>query len=219
VTTDRDWVSWHDGYDEPGSSLALRLACVRRRIRETLDDLPPGPVRVVSMCAGQGRDLLGVLADHPRRADVTARLVELDARNVEQGRRAVADAGLPGVEFVRGDAAECAAYAGAVPADLVLACGVFGNITDADVRGTIANLPKLCGVGGTVIWTRHTNAPDLTPSIRNWLAANGFTELGFDTRPGHPFSVGTHRLVGPPLPFDPELRLFDFFGRTDPARG
>jgi hypothetical protein len=34
---------------------------------------------VISLCAGQGRDLLGVLADHPRREDVRARLVELDA--------------------------------------------------------------------------------------------------------------------------------------------
>jgi hypothetical protein len=30
------------------------------------------------MCAGQGHDVLGALPDHPRRGDVTARLVELD---------------------------------------------------------------------------------------------------------------------------------------------
>jgi ubiquinone/menaquinone biosynthesis C-methylase UbiE len=215
VTTDRDWISWHDGYDEPDSTLALRLDCVRRRIRETLDDLPAGPVRVVSMCAGQGRDLIGALAGHPRRADVTARLVELAARNVDQGRRAALDAGLPGVEFVEGDAADCASYAGAVPADLVLVCGVFGNITDADIHRTVADLPRLCDTGGTVIWTRHTLAPDRTPSIRDWLAANGFTEIGFDTREGHSFSVGTHRLSGPPLPFRPDRRMFDFVGRSN----
>lgn len=219
MTTDRDWVSWHDAYDEPGSGLALRLAHVRGRIRDTLDDLPAGPVRVISMCAGQGRDILGVLATHPRRGDVTARLVELDARNVAIAREAALDAGLRGVEVVEADAALCESYAGAVPADLVLACGVFGNITDADIRHTIANLPRLCAMGGTVIWTRTTEAPDMTPTIRNWLAANGFTEIGFDTSPGHRFSVGTHRLVGPPLPFAPDLRLFDFVGHANLAHG
>ncbi|GHD35622.1 hypothetical protein GCM10010335_31060 [Streptomyces galbus] len=37
------------------------------------------------MCAGQGRDLIGVLAGHPRRDDVRARLVELDEKAEEGG--------------------------------------------------------------------------------------------------------------------------------------
>ena len=84
----RDWVSWHKAYDEPGSSLERRLRVVQRRVAEKLDEAPPGQVRIISMCAGQGRDLLSVLAQHPRRADVTARLVELDAANVAVAREA-----------------------------------------------------------------------------------------------------------------------------------
>ena len=76
-----DWERWHDAY-EPGGRLEGRLACVQERIRELLDERPPGPIHVVSMCAGQGRDLLPVLSTHPRRDDVSARLVELDPRNV-----------------------------------------------------------------------------------------------------------------------------------------
>ena len=66
-----EWVQWHEEY-APGQPLALRLGLVQDLIRSALDERPPGPIRVISMCAGDGRDLLGVLAGHPRRyADTT----------------------------------------------------------------------------------------------------------------------------------------------------
>src|SRR5690242_9608866 len=180
-----DWVRWHDPYEDPGSSLSRRLARVRSRIADALDAAPPGPVPVLSMCAGQGRDLVPVVAAHPRRDDVRAVLVELDPGNTAVAAEAAARAGLPGVEVVTGDASSTSAYAGAVPAELALVCGVFGNLSDGDVRRTIAELPALVRPGGTVIWTRHRGAPDLTPAIRQWFAAEGFTEAGFDTEPGY----------------------------------
>lgn len=202
-----DWLAWHDGYENPESGLAHRLAAVQRRIGEALDGLPPGPIRVLSLCAGQGRDLLGVLADHPRRADVAARLVEADPRNVEYARRSAP----PGVDVVLGDAAASAAYAGCVPADLVLACGVFGNLAPSDIRHTVANLARFCRTGATVVWTHHTVSPDRTPDVRKWFADNGFSEVAFDSEPGRfHYGVGTHVLAGPALPFDPDLTLFRF---------
>jgi len=89
-----DWVSWHYAYDDAGSSLGRRLRMVQDRISEALSDAPPGRIRVVSVCAGQGRDLLGVLPEHPRRDDVVARLVELDTSNVVHARTAAELAGL-----------------------------------------------------------------------------------------------------------------------------
>jgi hypothetical protein len=197
-----DWVRWHESY-APGGRLERRLACVQERIRELLDRSPPGPIRVVSMCAGQGRDLLPVLADHPRRHDVAARLVELDPRNV------AAIPELPNVDVVRGDAALLSAYAGAVPAEIVIACGVFGNISDADVENTVAHLPMLCAAGGSVVWTRGPSEPDLRPSIRRWFADFGFEEEFFLAEPGS-FGVGVHRLVGEAQPLDPAVKLFTF---------
>ena len=84
-----------------------------------LDAAPPGPLHAISLCAGQGRDLIGVLARHPRRDDVTARLVELDPRNAAAARDAAEVADLPRVEVVTGDAALTDQYAGMVPAYLV----------------------------------------------------------------------------------------------------
>ena len=208
----QDWLEWHAAYDEPGSPLHRRLQLVQRRLGDALDQAPPGPLRLVSMCAGQGHDVIGVLADHERRDDVTARLVELDDRNVALARAAIAAAGLDRVEVVSGDAGRLEAYAGATPADLVLVCGVFGNITDDDIAHTVRLLPGLCREGATVLWTRHRLEPDLTPVIREWFTTTGFTEIGFDSLDGFFFGVGAHRWPGPSAPFPVDERLFTFVG-------
>jgi hypothetical protein len=83
----RDWVEWHRDYDDPGSLLSRRLELVQGHLRAELDHAPAGDIRLISLCAGQGRDVIGVLAGHPRRDDVRARLVELDERNVAVARQ------------------------------------------------------------------------------------------------------------------------------------
>lgn len=211
TATGRDWVAWHDAYDDPQTPLAQRLVAVQARITEALDQAPPGPVRAISICAGQGRDLIGVLAVHPRGRDVIARLVELEPRNAAAARRLAADAGLTQVEVVTGDAAQADAYAGLVPAGLVLACGVFGNITDEDVARTIRYCAGLCAAGGTVVWTRARRQPDLVPQICDWFAAEGFELLGVSA-PGTRWGVGAHRFAGTPTPLPAGQRMFTFVG-------
>ena len=211
-----DWYTWHDGYDEPGSGIAQRLPAVQRQIVAALSQVPPGPITVLSMCAGQGRDLIGALAGHPRRHDVVARLVELDARNAEVARRAAAGAGLSGVEVVVGDAAETDHYVPLAPADLVLACGVFGNICDEDIRRTVDMCAALCRTGGTVLWTRHRRPPDLVPQICAWFEESGFEQVWLSD-PGEPFGLGAHRFAGRPRPLPRGARIFGTF--VGPALG
>jgi hypothetical protein len=216
-----DWVEWHARYDDEGSRLAHRLRIVQRLIRAALDALPAGPATAISMCAGQGRDLIEVLADHPRRGDVRARLVELDPRNVAVARAAARAAGLNGVEVVEGDAGLVDEYAGLVPADLVLACGVFGNLTGTDVERTVAACAALCRRGGTVVWTLHRGAPDRVPTTCSWFEWHGFERL-FLTAPELGFGVGAHRLTREPAPVPAGARMFTFVGsdilraRSDP---
>ncbi|MGH7706053.1 MAG: class I SAM-dependent methyltransferase family protein [Candidatus Dormibacteria bacterium] len=205
-----EWIEWHRQYDQPQGALVARLQMVQQRIRGTLDELPPGEVRVISMCAGDGRDLLGALRDHPRRDDVRGRLAELDPELVRRGRRRVRRAGLLGIEFALGDAAASAVYAEMAPAHLLLVCGVFGNISAADIRRTIAFLPQLCAPQGTVIWTRGRFKPDLTPTIRRWFAESGFRELSFTAIPDSTACVGSHRLAKAPLASGVDRHLFTF---------
>lgn len=203
-----EWVRWHEMYDE-GGPLARRLEVVQDMIRSALDASAPGPIRVISMCAGDGRDLLGVLEDHPRCVDVHARLVELDPELAARASGYAATIG-PGIEVVNGDASTTSAYTGAVPADILLVCGVFGNIADEDVRNTIELLPTLCAPGATVVWTRGRFASDLTPVIREWFTANGFVELAFVAIPDTIASVGADRLTAAPQAFVPDVTLFTF---------
>jgi hypothetical protein len=203
-----EWVEWHRRYDSD-AGLSGRLRLVQQMIRDALDARPAGSSAIISMCAGDGRDLLEVLASHPRRADVQARLVEADAELAGRARAEVTRLGLS-VEVALTDASMTEAYAGAVPADVVLVCGVWGNVTDADVRNTVEHLPELCAPGATVIWTRGRFAPDLTPAIRGWFEQAGFTELAFATVPGSTQSAGAHRLVAAPRSFVPGRRLFTF---------
>ncbi|MCM0675037.1 class I SAM-dependent methyltransferase [Micromonospora phytophila] len=205
----RDWYAWHDDYDDPESALSRRLAEVRRLVRESLDEAPPGRLRVLSVCAGQGLDLIPVLAAHPRRDDVTARLVELDPRNARVARSAARAAGLASVEVVVGDAARTDAYAGLAPADLVLVCGVFGNISEADIRATVRHCAALCATGGTVCWTRHRRSPDLVPAICEWFAEEGFEPVAVSS-PADGVGVGLHRFLGAPRPLSAGATMFEF---------
>jgi hypothetical protein len=203
-----EWVEWHDGY-RPGSPLSKRLEVVQRFLRDALDRCAPGPVRVISLCAGDGRDVLGVVATHRRGQDVQARLVELDPELAERARLRAAELS-PRIEVVTGDAALTNVYAATVPADIVLACGIFGNITDDDIHDTVAHLSTLCAPNATVIWTRGTFAPDLTPTIREWFVAAGFSELAFVAIARTTVGVGANQLAVMPAPFSPGVRLFTF---------
>jgi hypothetical protein len=209
----RDWVGWHSRYDDPASKISQRLVTVRSRIRDALDAAPPGPIPVVSMCAGDGRDLLGAMAGHPRAADVRARLVELNPRLVERGR-AASLAVASRIEFVEGDAARTDLYVGAVPAELVLACGVFGNIADDDIARTVAALPQFVEPGGTVVWTRHRRGFDLFPVIASWFERQGFEPVWLSEK-DRPYGVGVHRYAGPPRALVPGQHLFTF---TEPTQ-
>jgi hypothetical protein len=207
----RDWAQWHTGYDDPSSFLSARLRAVRARLAQAIDTAPAGPLQLVSLCAGQGRDVIGVLSDHPRREDVRALLVEFDAGIAEVARQSAAQAELPHVEVRVADAGEVTRFSDALPADVLLLCGIFGNITDHDIRRTVEAAPALCRPGAAVIWTRHRRAPDLTPRIREWFTTSGFDEVGFDALATDGLmAVGTNRLARAPEPGLPAGRLFSF---------
>jgi hypothetical protein len=211
----KDWVAWHRDYDDPTSSLALRLQVVQREVLTALTRARSvdGELRLISMCAGDGRDVLPVLADCGRR--VRALLVELDPLLTERARSTAAELGLTGVESRTADAGVADAYLDIAPVHVVLACGVFGNITLEQARQTIATLPSLLVNDGIVIWTRGRNdeGPDPSTAIRDLFTAHGFAELSLTAPDDARFRVGTHRLGSRPTkdaPIQPGLRMFTF---------
>jgi hypothetical protein len=207
----RDYLEWHDDYDRPGSGLHLRLLAVQDLIAAALDECAPGPIRVLSMCGGEGRDLITVARRHRRGGDLVGRLVELDPRNVSAARRAISEAGILGLEVVEGDAGRSDAYVGATPADVVLACGIFGNVTDEDVKATVEFLPALCTPGGWVIWTRRPREDDIVHTIEDWFTGVGFEPRALIVAEGNMFGVGAAQYRGEPTEAHPGIKLFEFY--------
>lgn len=214
----RDYDAWHAAYDDPGSGLSWRLRTVQRHVADSLD-ARVGPVRLVSACAGDGRDVIGVLAGRDDAARVHATLLEVHPGIAARAQRSAAEARLAGQVDVRTvDAGTTDAYAGLVPADLVLLVGVFGNVPDADLRTTVSWSPALCAPGATLIWTRGRDADmggDRNGEVRASFAAAGFTELSYETpdpeeAPTSRPAVGVVRYDGDPMPLVPGQHLFTF---------
>ncbi len=191
--------------------MARRLAEVQNQIALSLNKAPDGPLRVISVCAGQGRDLLGVLQTHARRNDVSAILIDLEEQNTLAVQSAVQKLGLEKIHGLTADASTMDHYVTMAPADLVLMCGVFGNISDQDIRRTISLSRQLCNHGGRMIWTRHRRDPDMIPRICSWFQAEEF-EQEFSASDDEDYGVLTHRYLGTAQPIVPDERMFEFVG-------
>jgi hypothetical protein len=213
----RDYLAWHELYDDPGSSLSRRLALVQEVLRAELD-ARPGPVRVLSVCAGDGRDILGVLAEREDAARVAVTLVEVLPELVERARSAAAGVAAE-VEVLAADAGRSGTYVGlaTVPGDVVLLVGVLGNISEADVAATVAAMPGLCASGATLVWSRGRSldgADDFVTPVRKAFSAAGFTEVSirtFDVEDDRT-ALGVVRFDGPPVPLGPQELWFTFVG-------
>jgi hypothetical protein len=114
---------------------------------------------------------------------------------------------------IQADAGSTDAYIDVAPADLLLLCGIFGNISNEDVERTARAIPQLCAPGATVVWTRSRHAPDLTPAVRKWFAEAGVVETAFVTEGPGGWAVGAGTFHGQPKPLIPGRRLFTFTTR------
>jgi hypothetical protein len=108
-----------------------------------------------------------------------------------------------------------------VPAELVIACGLFGNMTNADVERTIGYCTQLCAAGGTVVWTRGRwaapGAPDLVPQVCAWFEERGFERVWLSS-PEFRECCGAHRFTRAPSPLEAGASMFSFVPH-DPLTG
>jgi hypothetical protein len=206
----RDYVEWHKAYEDPASALSWRLRTVQGYIADALD-ARTGPVRILSLCAGEGRDVIDLLTQRSDAARVHATLVEVHPGIAGSARARAESAGLSGIEVRTADAGLTNSLEGAVPADIVLLVGIFGNISDDDIEQTIAVSPQFCNAGATVVWSRGREASDRNDAIRAWFAAHGFAEIDYATldaayRP----ALGAFRFEGQAQPLVPDRKFFTF---------
>ena len=210
-----DWIQWLDQYDRPRSPLSQRLFTVQRLISKHLDATAPASVTVLSICAGDGRDIVDVLAEREDAARVGVTLIELEPHLCLLARARARRANLNGVLVRRADAGTTASYAGLARADLVILVGVFGNMREEDAPTTIAMLPALCAAEALVVWARRNEAEPVA-ALRAHFAAEGFAET-YASRFNAVYHVGAHRLARAPTSLPANERFFAF--RNDGAGG
>lgn len=205
-----DWRAWHAEYDDPASRLFRRLQVVRARLGEALDSVGPHVPRLLALCAGDARDVIPVLAARTDGHRVAAVLVEKDEVLAERARAAANAAGLGNVEVRRADAGNVGVFRDVLPVDVLMLCGVFGNIERPAVRHVVEQVPAMVASGGFVIWTRGGEEPDdPRPEVRRWFVREGMPEVSFDGPP-ETYGVGVNRVdASRPRQID-ERRLFTF---------
>ena len=215
-----DWHNWHNAYDQ-NPALKKRLVLVRKHLSRCLDRSAPGEIRIISVCAGDGRDILRTLADHKRRADARAHLVELDPKLVADGRNACAALELlSNIDFMNEDATDPRSYRGAAPANVVMMCGMLGLVDLAELPNVVRAMQALCAHNGHVVWTRRLdwrNGVQHMKALQKLMLQAGFTQatlsvtsfgalLSKTRKPS--FAVGTHRFGGEPIALPESERLF-----------
>ena len=203
----QDWQEWHRDYDDTDSPVSRRLVQVRARLATLLGE-SAGPVRLLSLCSGDGRDTVPVLQHADR--EVAACLVELDPDLADAARRAAGEAGVP-LEVRTGDAAATATYADLLPVDVLLLVGLLGNVSDLDAERTVAASAAMVVPGGTVLWSRSNRfrvAPthgyaDPAVWVRDRFEAHGFATRELVVPETDAWRLGVsvlHRPSAAPLP-------------------
>lgn len=209
---DRDWEEWHGAYEDSSSDLSRRLEIVRDFLRRSLRSYPDKPFRILDLCAGDGRDLFETLESYEFASRIRVRMIELNPGLARTAKDRASRVKLPNVEVVQGDAGDTDLFQGIVPADLVMLCGIFGNISKKDIVKTVEVLPSLCEENARVIWTRNRRDPDITPFIRTLFAETGFIELDFAAPEdvNLKIAVGLNQFTGEPQPLQVSQQLFTF---------
>jgi putative methyltransferase len=203
-----EWPQWayrHPAYQQ-------RLTAVQEHLAAALAAAPLGRIRLLSICSGDGRDVLGVLQLHPRRDDVTAWLVEKSAESAATGARQAQQLGLDhAVRFLSADATVFDTYQGIAPADIILLCGVWGHVPVTERQLLVDALMRLCAGGGVVIWTRAiAKGMRRLEQIRSHFWSPTWQELSQTITPDCHWAVVTHRYGGASLDVPARGQLFHF---------
>ena len=151
------------------------------------------------------------------RGEVSGVLLELDSSLASAARREAERLGLSAVAIRQVDAAAIDSFEGIARADVFMACGVFGNITDADLVTTVQMLPQLLAPGAIVIWTRGRPSADPTghegdpaEMVRDVFVRHDFVEERFVRPDDADFRVGVCRFAGTPMPPARGEKMFRF---------
>lgn len=190
------WSGWPEAAYQQ-ETYRQRLRAVQEHFAQSLHQAPAGPVRIISICAGDGRDIIEVLRWHERRGDASAWLVELNRQSVAVGICNVRKARLDdAVHFRNRDATLFATYEDIGPADVLLLCGVWGHVAANERASLVSSVTSLCNTGAAIIWTRgvmHDMAR--VRNIQTHFSPDRWASVRISLTPDRKWAVATYRYV------------------------
>lgn len=197
--------SWHDNYEDKKSSPYKRTLMVKKLIVDYL--INKNNITILSICAGQGRDILTSLNE-----DTSAYLIDVDKECVDYAQSYVNKNDLNNVFVIEADASLISTYIdNNVPkADLILICGVFGHLSLEDINLTAQSLKQLIKPDGSVIWSRNKFDKDITEEVRDSFKLAGYEEEAFISPEKELFSIGMHKLIEDTIEPIYDLKMFDY---------
>jgi 2-polyprenyl-3-methyl-5-hydroxy-6-metoxy-1,4-benzoquinol methylase len=199
------WYDWHiEKHSDPNSYTSQRMTDIGLVIEEYLKDTVHRS-NIVSVCAGQGLDLIPILRQYPNSAD--AYLIDIEQQNIDHINKI--STGLEGIHTYAADATVSNTYINnKIPrANLLLVCGVFAHLTSEDQSIFIQNMRSLLKPGGYVIWTR---IDEYLNDIHEKFENNGYKKIDLSHINLSTGSVGMSRLKESIKTLHPDKQIFNF---------
>jgi hypothetical protein len=134
-----------------------------------------GPARLVDIAAGNGRYVLDAIEKSPVQP-ASIRLRDYSEINVSEGRKSIAERGLPAsVTFDRGDAFDGDALAAlSPPPDLAIVSGLYELFPDNGMIGrSLSGLARAMRPGSLLIYTGQPWHPQLEMIARSLTSHRG----------------------------------------------
>lgn len=183
------WTEWHENaYNNTNSLAYQRTEIVKNLINKYLYEINKNVV-IVSIGAGQGRDILSVLKERKDNNRIFTYLIDTDMECLDYAKNYAEKNNIINVNVVNIDGSLTENYKDIPKADLIIFCGMMNQKNTEEVKSLANNMKFLCNEDAQIIWSRHGYDEDYSTSFRNVFNENFYKELDFYISHKEPFFV------------------------------
>ena len=169
------WNDWHmQEYNNVASTPYQRNQIVQEYIKDFISDKEE--LVIVSMGAGQGRDILPLLHNNITH---TVYLIDTEQKCLNYAEEYSLFNKIDNVHLINEDAFVLKTYNDIPKADLIIFCGMLNNVNEDDVNKFAKYTTLLLKDGGEIIWSRRTYDNDYNKELRAIFTNNGYVELNY----------------------------------------
>jgi len=206
------WTEWHEeAYNDINSLPYQRTEIVKDLINKYLSEIDKNIV-VISIGAGQSRDILPVLIGRKDNDRITTYLIDTDIECLNYAKNYAKDNNIINVHIVDMDGSLVKNYKDIPKADLIIFCGMMTQKNTDEVKNLANNIKLICNEDAQIIWSRHGYDGDYSTPFRNVFNENSYKELDFYISHKEPFFICRNIMMPNPINIETEkdVKIFIF---------